>query len=110
MIDWARVEDLRSEIGGDDFLEVVDMFLDEADEVVDRLGGPPMPDQVESQLHFLKGAALNLGLTDLATRCQEGERRAASGDAGSVDLAQVICVYHASRQLLSDSLGRARIA
>lgn len=110
MIDWARIEDLRSEIGADDFLEVVEMFLDEADEVVGRLSGPPMPDQVESQLHFLKGAALNLGLTDLAARCQEGERRAASGDAATVDLAALISGYYASRQLLSDSLGCAKVA
>lgn len=110
MIDWARVEDLRSEIGADDFLEVVDMFLDEADEVIGRLNGPAMPDQVESQLHFLKGAALNLGLTDLAARCQDGEKRAANGDARAVDLVQVVAVYYASRQLLSDSLGRTKVA
>lgn len=110
MIDWARIEDLRSEIGGEDFLEVVDMFLDEADEVVGRLGGPPMPDQVESQLHFLKGAALNLGLSDLAAHCQDGERRAANGDAATVDLAKVIAVYNASRHLLSESLGRTKVA
>jgi len=106
MIDWARIEDLRSEIGAEDFLEVVDMFLDEADEVVGQLSGPPLPDQVEGQLHFLKGAALNLGLTDLAAHCQDGERRAASGDAASVDLAQVVAVYTASRRLLADSLNR----
>lgn len=110
MIDWARIKDLRSEIGSIDFLEVVEMFLDEADEVVSRLGGLPALDQVEGQLHFLKGAALNLGLTDLAARCQDGERRAANGDARSVDLAEVVLIYNASRQLLSDSLDRISVA
>ena len=37
MIDWGRVRDLRSEIGADDFAEVVAMFLDEADEVIARI-------------------------------------------------------------------------
>ena len=34
MIDWERVRELRSEIGADDFAEVVEMFLSEADEAV----------------------------------------------------------------------------
>ena len=37
MIDWERVRELRSEIGADDFAEVVEMFLSEADEAVTRL-------------------------------------------------------------------------
>lgn len=107
MIDWARVNDLRSEIGKEDFLEVVNLFLEEADEVVDALsGGPDLP-QVESRLHFLKGSALNLGLTDLAALCQSGERSAAMGSSASVNLQQVAVVYQTSRKLLLDSLARA---
>ena len=37
MIDWTRVKDLRSEIGENDFFEVVEMFFDETDEVVASL-------------------------------------------------------------------------
>ena len=104
MIDWVRIDDLRSEIGKDEFLEVVDMFLEEADEVVARLTGLPDMAEVESQLHFLKGAALNLGLTDLAALCQSGERTAAAGNADLVDLHKVADVYSQSRQSLTDSL------
>lgn len=104
MIDWARVNDLRSEIGEDDFLEVVAMFLEEADEAVGRLTGPPNLLQVENQLHFLKGAALSLGLTDLAAVCQAGERSAALGNAGIVDLAQVAQIYRTSRRMLSGGI------
>lgn len=106
MIDWARVGDLRSEIGEDDFLEVVDLFLEEADEVIAALTGPPDLPQVESQLHFLKGSALNLGLTNLASLCQAGERSAATGNAAAVNLQQVVTVYQNSRQLLLESLAR----
>ena len=61
MIDWERVADLRSEVGEDDFFEVVDMFLEEVEEVIDRLTSSPEPARFEDDLHFLKGSALNLG-------------------------------------------------
>jgi len=34
MIDWKRVAELREEIGADGFVEVADMFLDEAEGAV----------------------------------------------------------------------------
>lgn len=104
MIDWTRVEDLKSEIGEDDFLEVVEMFLEEADEVVTHLEGPPDLGAVESRLHFLKGSALNLGLSDLAALCQAGEKRAAAGAASEVALHLVTASYKASKVLLLASL------
>ncbi len=95
MIDWKRVEELREEIGADGFVEVADMFLDEAEGAVRALVAGLPPEEVEGQLHFLKGSALNLGLSDLAAICQEGERRAATGHP--VDMAQVAAVWQASR-------------
>lgn len=106
MIDCTRLNDLRSEIGEDDFLEVVEMFLEEADEVIGLLSGPADLPQVESRLHFLKGSALNLGLTDLAALCQTGERCAAMGKPDLVDLPKVVQVYQASRHLLSSALSQ----
>jgi histidine phosphotransfer protein HptB len=100
MIDWKRVDELREEIGADGFAEVADMFLEEADQAVRTLVAGLPPDQVEGQLHFLKGSALNLGLSDLAAICQDGERKAAAGLGGSVDLAEVARVYQHSRQVL----------
>jgi HPt (histidine-containing phosphotransfer) domain-containing protein len=73
------------------------MFLDEADQAARALAADPAPDEVEAQLHFLKGSALNLGLSDLAAICQDGERKAAAGYGALVDLAQVTRVYQASR-------------
>ena len=101
MIDWKRVEELRDEIGADGFAEVADMFLDEAEEAVAALLAGLPDDKVEGQLHFLKGSALNLGLSDLAKICHDGERRAALGHGG-VDATQVAAVYRTSRaQLLA---------
>ncbi|MGL5009742.1 MAG: Hpt domain-containing protein, partial [Paracoccaceae bacterium] len=63
LTDWQRVDDLAAEIGADAVVEVVVMFLEETDEVVARLAAAP---PTMEDYHFLKGSALNLGLTDLA--------------------------------------------
>lgn len=99
MIAWDRVNELRSEIGKDDFAEVVVMFLEEADEVIGRLSATVDTKALEADLHFLKGAALNLGFAQFAAFCQDGERRAAAGDAG-MDLTQVCSSYQASKKAL----------
>lgn len=95
MIDWKRVAELREEIGADGFAEVADMFLDEAEGAVQALLSGLPPAEVGAQLHFLKGSALNLGLSDLAAMCQEGERTAAAGL--EVDTGQVAAIWRASR-------------
>jgi HPt (histidine-containing phosphotransfer) domain-containing protein len=110
MIDWKRVEELRAEIGADGFAEVADMFLEEADQVVQRLGAGVAAEEVGAQLHFLKGSALNLGLADLALICQDGERKAAAGYGALVDLAQVARVYHASRAVLLSRIAAGTVA
>ena len=110
MIDWKRVDELREEIGDADFVEVAGMFIDEADQTIRTLTGDLPADQVEGQLHFLKGSALNLGLSDLAAICQDGERRAAAGQGADVDLAQIAAVYHASRAALMGRLSEESAA
>lgn len=100
MIDWKRVEELREEIGADGFIEVADMFLDEAEGAVRALVAGLPAEEIAGQLHFLKGSALNLGLSDLAAICQDGERQAAAGQADAIDTAQVAAVWRASRASL----------
>jgi HPt (histidine-containing phosphotransfer) domain-containing protein len=101
MIDWERVGELRAEIGGEDFAEVVELFLEEADAAVARLAeaqvAPAGAARIESDLHFLKGSALNLGFRDLAALCQDGERAAAAGRPEAVDLRRVAETYARSR-------------
>ena len=78
MIDWAKVEELRDEIGADDFDEVVQIFLCEVEERVEQLSSHKALTEIEEDLHFLKGSALNLGFTAFASLCHEGERIAQS--------------------------------
>ena len=110
MIDWKRVDELRDEIGADGFIEVADMFLDEAEDAVRSLMTGLHAEKLESQLHFLKGSALNLGLCNLAAICQDGERRAAAGQGASVDRAKIAAIYHASRAQLLARLDRLSAA
>ena len=58
MIDWDRLKELRDEVGAEDFDEVVELFLDEVEGVMDRLRDSPDVDTLEEDLHFLKGSAL----------------------------------------------------
>ena len=106
MIDWDRVKELRVEIGADDFAEVAAMFLEEADEAVARLVPGLSAKAIEADLHFLKGAALNLGFDALSAFCQDGERRAAAGDT-NVDLAAVRDTYFASRAAFEGGVEQA---
>jgi len=106
MIDWSRVEDLRSEIGIADFMEVVDLFLEETDGSVDRLAAGLAPAAVEGELHFLKGSALNLGFGALAALCQDGERCASGGHSASVELERIVQCYAQSKQAFLAGLAR----
>ena len=78
MVDWHRLRELCNEIGYDDFLEVVTLFLLEAEEVVLRIGSEVSRAIIADELHFLRGAALNLGFVDLAAHCADAERLAAA--------------------------------
>lgn len=96
MIDWDRVRALRDEIGPEDFSEVVSLFLEEADEAISHLSPERGAEALARDLHYLKGAALNLGFRALSALCQAGERRAAAGDPG-FDLAGLRDTYAACR-------------
>lgn len=97
MIDWGRVNELREEVGLSDFDEVVELFLEEVDEVVERLQTSPDPTAYEEDMHFIKGCALNLGFKALSDLCHNGEKSAASGDTGAIDLPTVFTTYANSK-------------
>ncbi len=97
MIDWTRVGELRDEIGEDSFIEVVELFLDEVEEVVARLRSTGDPDTYEADLHFLKGSAWNLGFAEFGALCQEGERSSAQGQAGGVAIGRILDCYGRSK-------------
>jgi HPt (histidine-containing phosphotransfer) domain-containing protein len=105
MIDQARIDELIAEIGKEDFAEVAEMFLDEADEVIARIMPGDTATQLEKNLHFLKGSALNLGLKDLAEICQRGERQAMGGD-NDFPIDDVHAIYAASRESFAAQLAQ----
>ena len=104
MIDWTRANSLREEIGNDSFDEVVELFLDEVEAVVARLRARPDPATFEQDLHFLKGSAWNLGFSTFGAVCQDGERRAARGEATTVDIGAVVDCYVKSRAAFMSGL------
>ncbi len=104
MIDWTRVDELRAEIGEDDFMEVVELFIEEVDEVIDRLSTAPEPATFSDDFHFLKGSALNLGFAAFAELCAGIEKATAADQGASVDLEGAIASYQASRTAFSEGL------
>ena len=96
MIDWPRVRELKEEVGDDGFEEVIELFLEEVEGVIDKLKSGDRS-QLEQDLHFLKGSALNLGFQDFSDLCFEGERLSANGQADAVDLSRVFASYDQSK-------------
>lgn len=76
MIDWERATELRDEIGCTDFNEIVDLFLYEVEAVLQRIATSPGPNAGAEDVHFLKGAALNLGFRTFAAICGRAEANA----------------------------------
>ena len=97
MISWSRVEELREEIGDEDFSEVSQMFLEEVEEVIARLKKNPNPASLEEDLHSLKGSALNLGFEALSNLCQDGEMKAARAEFDAISLPDVFETYARSK-------------
>ena len=97
MINWVRVNELRDEIGSEDFDEVAEMFLEEVDEVIERLRTTPDSTKYEQDLHFIKGSAMNLGFQTLGDLCQTGEKQAAIGETDGVDLGAIFAAYDNSK-------------
>ncbi|AML50884.1 Hpt domain-containing protein [Falsihalocynthiibacter arcticus] len=97
MIDWDRVNELREEVGIEDFQEVADLFLEEVDEVIERLKSTNGTISLEEEMHFLKGSALNLGFTLMGQVCQQGEKAASGGRKEEVDLPRLFKAYEDSK-------------
>lgn len=104
MIQWSRIHELREEFGDEEFREVVDLFLEEVEEVIHRLRQAPQTAQLEEDLHFLKGSALNLGFEQFSNLCQAGEHMSAQGQADTVDLTEIIASYETSKQAFQNDM------
>ncbi|MEX0338922.1 MAG: Hpt domain-containing protein [Arenibacterium sp.] len=101
MIDWDRLLELRNEVGAEDFEEVVELFMEEVDTIIEPMRqGQNTLTNLESDLHFLKGCALNLGFTGFSDLCHEGEKQAAAGQGETVSIARVLEVFDQSKACL----------
>ena len=89
VIAWDRVNDLRAEIGDDDFAEVVAMFLEEADEVIGRIAKTVGAKALEADLHFSERCSPESWLRAIRRACVRMANVEQPGGDTSVDLAQV---------------------
>lgn len=101
MIDWDMVNDLREALGEADFAEVTELFLRDSDAAIAALA--PGPGLAE-RLHYLKGSALTMGLTEFSVLC--GRAEAAAGLGRTPELGRVRDSYTASRDALLARLPR----
>lgn len=106
MINWSKVSELCEEVGAEDFDEVVELFLEEVEETLGELGNAGR--SPEHDLHFLKGAALNLGFDAFSALCKDGEAHAASGGT-DFDFATIKSTYATSRAMFLSEF-RERLA
>ncbi len=74
IIDIQRAEELRAEVGDSDFAEIAGLSLEELIETADTLLSETDPAARSNAFHGMKGAALNLGFTQVARLCAVGER------------------------------------
>lgn len=102
MIDWQRVNDLRDEVGEDDFPEIVTVFLEEVDEVIDRISASGAFTAAPDDMHFLKGSATTLGFSEMAELCRKGEVKMKDGNA---PIAPVIDAYMRERSEFLEQSG-----
>lgn len=106
MIHWPRVKQLRDEVGADEFPEVVQIFMEEVQEMLDRIRADADRSELERNLHFLKGSALSLGFQAFSKLCQDGERQSAAGDAELVDLEEITRTFTVSHSAFLTGLAQ----
>lgn len=87
------MKELYDEIGEESFGDVVDLFVEEVAEGVSKLSAADSARQRVQAFHFLKGAALNLGLTEMANICAIGEQRDGAGQDTKDLVAQVTATF-----------------
>ena len=74
MIDWGRIDELRTEVGDDDFAEIALLFMSEIEEAIEGLAALADLAARSDALHGMKGSAMNLGFADFAKLCAQGEK------------------------------------
>lgn len=99
MINRARIEELRDEVGAEDLAEVVAMFCEEVEETLDRIAAHPYPAFADN-LHFLKGSALNIGMSEVGELCQAFEKSLRTDPSDIPDIGLIAAAFHKARAAL----------
>ncbi|MEO1537422.1 MAG: Hpt domain-containing protein [Pseudomonadota bacterium] len=96
MINKTRIEELKAEVGEDDFAEVVELFFEEVEEVLDELDAAS-PGSLGEKLHFLKGSALNIGMDELGAQCRMAEGCLSRNESDTPNVSMLRATYEASK-------------
>ncbi|MBY4894155.1 Hpt domain-containing protein [Rhodobacteraceae bacterium N5(2021)] len=90
-VDWDRLNELRTDIGEEDFADVAMLFVAELQETLEKLS----PDTATSaDFHFLRGSAANLGFVTLVAACATAEE--ACNASNVPDVAAVSAAFMAA--------------
>ena len=106
-LDDARLSELAEVFGPEDLSMVVEAFLEEAEQAVAGLAEliSDAPDRVrDHQLHYLVGAARNLGASGLADLCKAHEGSGAG--FGHADFDALVAAFRATREAFAARLSR----
>lgn len=104
MLNIARLNELKSEVGEEDFSEVIEIFCEEVEEVLKGLQTGD-PSELAQQLHFLKGSALNIGLQKVGELCESEEICLRSDAKHAADVAGLRMAYDDSIKELANLIG-----
>lgn len=105
MIDWAQARQLEKDVGKEEMAEVVELFLAEVDEAMEKLQSAydEMPAEDRStSFHFLKGCASNLGFKSFGDQCSLGEEVTKTGGIPNFQISDLATTYAASKKQFMD--------
>lgn len=103
MIDWERVAELKSEVGEEDFHEVIEMFFEEVEEVIEQLS-EDNAEKLAEDMHFLKGSALNVGMAKVSALCRDAEAHLRAGRTQDVEIVGIKSAFIETKQAFHTSV------
>ena len=97
LINWSRIEALKEDVGREDVKEVIDLFINEIQQVIDKIPAQMEAENIADDLHFLKGSALSLGFQELSCVCQTGYEAFSKTPRGAFEIDNVRACFETSK-------------
>ncbi|MFY0595081.1 MAG: Hpt domain-containing protein [Cognatishimia sp.] len=104
MLDWTHIDQLKKDVGSNEFAEIVDLFFVEVEGLFKRLN---REGAVANDLHFLKGSAANLGFAEFSKSCQIAQHQLVAGQ--QADLQQIVAVFEQSKHAFIAGLAQRQV-